>query len=417
MKKGIALEVDKLDQILEEEVRDWAKKYNKEWKSEEMGAEIASSIQLYHKFRADYIVFFQANFKALDPTQGEWLLNSMYLMLFSHWELIQRSAEQYSVDEQYKKMLDKGYAKIRSYKKQNKIPNLPTILYFEKVGKAKRFPFTPVFTIGIPMFDAYRQDWSAIPHELGHHIYWNSQFTVNNLTRTPLLGDNNIFAGIIDEAVDKVKLPLTDKALLAKKFNDWEEEIFAEVIGTQIGVEDDFAEAIWDKLRKRTNKVEDLFIDDGGHPLPLFLPYIRDYAKSVALSAPPNPTLDDEWGGELNLNPQSYMAKEDNPKKVSFSQIKPAMENVVQEICKTTRVDLQMNTFNDILLTGLAADAPTQKLIERALDTNFSFLEKNEFTCTKCGLRNQGTAGSTPCSKCGMLGSYLTAGYNFIVGA
>lgn len=416
MKQRFALEVDKLDQILNDEVRYWAAQYENKWKNKEMGAEIARSIQMYQKFRSDYIGFFQANFKALDPTQGEWLLNSMYLMLFSHWELIQRSAEQYSV-AQYKVLLDEGYAKIKAYRDQNKIPDLPTILYFEKVGKAKRFPFTPIYTIGIPMFDAYRHDWAAIPHELGHHIYWNSQFTVNNLTRTPLLGDNNIFAGIIDEAVDKVKLPLTDKALLAKKFNDWEEEIFAEVMGTQIGVADGFVEAIWDKLRKRTNKVEDLFIDDGGHPLPLFLPYLRDYAKSVALSVSPNLKLDDKWGDELNLNPQSYMAKEDNPKKVSFAQIKSAMENVVQEICKTTRGDLQMNTFNDILLIGLAADAPIQKLIERALDTNFSFLEKNEFTCTKCGLRNQGTAGATPCSRCGMLGSYLTAGYNFIVGA
>lgn len=406
----VQLGFSKLSEILSAEVGYWTAQYNKDWKSEEMGAAIAESIRVYQDFRTAYIQFFIDNLGELDIEHKEWLLNKMYAMLFSHWELIQRSAEQYTVP-QNKLLLDKGYAYILACKEQGEILNIPAILYFEKVGKAKRFPFTPVYAIGIPMFDAYQDDWSAIPHELGHHIYWNSEFTINGEKKIPLFGDKNIFSDMIERAVDSVNLPPTKKTLLKKKLKAWEEEIFAEAAGTLLGTmagSVDYTEAIWDKLRKQTRVVEDLFIDDGNHPLPLFLPYIREYAKTIFLSSNTDPVTDASWINNLHLEPQKFIETINNPRGLSVTEIKSALKNFLQETKALQRNDLSTNKFEDILSLGLIA-APKQKLIERALDVNFKYLEKNEFTCVLCGLKNQGNAGSSPCSSCGMPGSIATA--------
>lgn len=124
------------------------------------------------------------------------------------------------------------------------------VTYFQKANSIRVIPYAPVALIGIPFSAAtYDQDLLAIPHEIGHYVYWHEP-----LERGSLNGS------------------------LARHFWDqpawlsaWQEEIFADVYGALVAgpyMAIDFQDILADTSRTR------FITDDGEHPVSIARAYV-----------------------------------------------------------------------------------------------------------------------------------------------
>ncbi|MBX3011640.1 MAG: hypothetical protein KF832_09025 [Caldilineaceae bacterium] len=97
-----------------------------------------------------------------------------------------------------------------------------TITYFHKSAAVRVIPYMPVAMIGIPLTavginnqgeraEGVSQDLLAIPHEVGHYLYWNGQ-----VNQQPL------YQALAQQVIDPLVYP-------------WREEIFADVISCLVG--------------------------------------------------------------------------------------------------------------------------------------------------------------------------------------
>jgi hypothetical protein len=267
-----------------EEVVNWKKSYQDPAYSSQYTGRILCMIEAFEEFCKQYIK--QLNADPLLPE--EWFNNRLNYALLEYWEPILKAAEHHQVAP-YRALLDEGYGKLAEF--TDSIKNLlkkdvEIALYFDKVGKYKRYPFGDIFLIGIPLLDAYHHDWMAMPHELGHHVFWNSK--VSRLLPTPSTSQSDPSAALFewsslfDQEIDK-NLPAIseennrERRTLRATLEAWSEEIFADILGVRIAGEE-FADSGREKLKRNIEKADQLFVGDRDHPIPYLLPYIRDTA-------------------------------------------------------------------------------------------------------------------------------------------
>jgi hypothetical protein len=200
---------------------------------------------------------------------------------------------------------------------ENAEPTRPTVLtYFQKSVSIRLIPYAPIALIGIPFscmrlpeyvalgaakpknakkvkerFVSVAQDFMAIPHEMGHYLYWNG---TPRLTRELI---NSLSIPLEDEVLDelaKSPYPITVNQLLqaalatpgfvTKSYSlKWAEEIFADIYGCLIAGPY-IAKSAQD--RQITGRSRDeLLKDDGDHPLPAVRPQLFvDTLKSQLLN-------------------------------------------------------------------------------------------------------------------------------------
>lgn len=213
-------------------------------------------------------------------SKPSWLENSVDNVLLDYWEPILRAAEQHQ-SLIYLDMLSSGYSKLQQLQDEMKkrlgfaMSEVKIILYFDRSGKAKRYPFGRNYFIGIPLIDAYRGDWMALPHELGHQIYWNTKFSDDDTTLIAI-PSRNFLQKEIDGAMEQLTLEPNDlaRAAIRKMLEDWTEEIFADVVGVLIAGSE-FVETAWVRIGRKVENDSDLFLSDGEHPFLYLLPYLR----------------------------------------------------------------------------------------------------------------------------------------------
>lgn len=281
MKKGITT----ISDILSKEIFHWKGKLEPIGSSDVIGKNLANAIQAFDDFRTNYAFFFLSNLeKVKHPT--DWFLFRIEQTLLEYWEPIKRAVDHHI---QYPELVTLGTEQLEAYKKKLEITkDIPAILYFDKFPKALRLPFGPIFFIGIPLTDAYRGDWKAIPHELGHQVYWNSQFLIKDLSKIPYQKRSSrkliakpkesIFQDFIEESTTHSEWTPERIQEIKTSLGQWSEEIFAEVIGTKIAGKN-FVNASWGKILNYIQKPEDAFSNDGEHPKPFLLPFIRQYTN------------------------------------------------------------------------------------------------------------------------------------------
>jgi hypothetical protein len=261
---------------------------------------IFNMISDFHLFCEEYI---QELSKLSGSTSHPWLENTVDNVLLDYWKPILRSAEQNRADH-YQAFFENGDKKLNELQKvlegrlNFSMEDVHIVLYFDKTSNAERFPFRGTYLIGIPLIDAYRDDWMAIPHELGHHIYWNARFSKDDDNLLPELGTNFLEAEI-EAAMQQLKLSQEDRSREPIKniLNDWTEEIFADVVGARIAGKE-FCDAGWERIARLVDKKEDLFWSDGEHPFPYLLPYIRTAAAGIK--------FEDKWKKYFDLNDDEY---------------------------------------------------------------------------------------------------------------
>ncbi|MEZ4614303.1 MAG: hypothetical protein R2867_02135 [Caldilineaceae bacterium] len=135
------------------------------------------------------------------------------------------------------------------------------LTYFHKSPDTRVVPYAPVALVGIPATCYFLhldpsgtgvlRDLLAIPHELGHHLYWNgSKDTIQNQLRF---------------------LPLEQLSNLPDWLRFWLEEIFADSVSCIIG--GPIAALSFQDLQSQARN-DWLLRDDGVYPVPALRPFI-----------------------------------------------------------------------------------------------------------------------------------------------
>ena len=278
--------VMKISEILAMEISTWKAKLDPVEPPDEIVKNLRGAIETFEKFQSKYTDFFLANLDHLH-VPVDWFLFRAEQTLLEYWEPIKRAASHYI---QYPDLIRTGTEKLEGYKAQLEIARkIPVILYFDKVPRALRMPFGPILFVGIPLTDAYRDDWTAGPHELGHQVYWNSQFMVRNSSIMPRQNQSprrliakqkeEVFNEFIEEATANGNWANERKEEISANLAQWSEEIFAEIVGVKIAGEK-FTNAAWGKTLNYIRNPRDAFHDDGLHPKPYLLPFIRECASN-----------------------------------------------------------------------------------------------------------------------------------------
>jgi len=145
---------------------------------------------------------------------------------------------------------------------------MPAVLtYLQKSAHSRVIPYAPVAMVAVPYTCVpapggnsglmYRRDYLALPHEIGHYVYWHGTIP------------EGAFAGLAcHRAIPSrmTKLGMPNWAL------DWAEEIFADVYGCRVAgpmIALDFQDLQVD-LHARASFVT----NDGEHPTPYLRPEI-----------------------------------------------------------------------------------------------------------------------------------------------
>ena len=173
------------------------------------------------------------------------------------------------------------------------------LTYLQKSPDARVVPYAPVALIGIPRTchplqmlspQGIIRDLLAIPHELGHHLYWNGQDSTNNSQLRHSRPIN--------------RLEPSNPAWLAA----WFEEIFADVVTCVIGGPLTALSMQELQLQARNDW---LLVDDGVHPVAAF----RSYIYIVALEAMGMSTAADKMAERwrIKLTDRGLVSSGDEP--------------------------------------------------------------------------------------------------------
>ncbi|WP_420631316.1 hypothetical protein [Candidatus Leptofilum sp.] len=285
--------------ILNEHARNvnrWQKLYRDEPEEQPADRLLATVLADFAEFGEEYLdYFFNPRDEEIEQALATNKITRQRLQaralnaLQDYWDVVGRVAEQRQVTH-YREILDDGTSRAKDF--LEKLPfELPNVLIcFDNVWKIRHAPFTDTPFISTPYFyvaddDPAERDWYAIPHELGHYVYWNlgfrqvdgeRQWTIGNLADVRRLQD--VLQSDVTELLTQ-KLPddLTpeQKDLLQALILAWLEEIFADVVGTHLG-DAGFAESLQTVILNRAGTFKELAEDDGNHPPLIIRPFIRN---------------------------------------------------------------------------------------------------------------------------------------------
>ena len=253
-------------------ISELARKWQQRFTSENGYKEpIGQLLEEFASFASDYFGFFL-------PQNGEgnpklaYELNTALSNLQNEWAVISRACEQRHVDA-YQEQLRKADLQAKNYydrfKGFKENPAIVPITYFEKVFEISRYLFTPYPVISIPLqvFDN-PNEWLALAHELGHFIYWNS----------PSLEEfNTLHLGlkaIVQETI--LNSPNNDseaKKVIAEIWENWIEEIFADICGTLL-TGPKYAVSAQQIVLENNFENQEFAFDDEVHPPPYLRPLI-----------------------------------------------------------------------------------------------------------------------------------------------
>ncbi|MCP4369968.1 MAG: hypothetical protein GY797_17910, partial [Deltaproteobacteria bacterium] len=249
---------------------------------------LLSVIDQFQTFAQEFLGFFEnrstgilhksKGFNALDTTPDRLRFQAL-IALETYWTLVRRVAEQRQIDH-YREILDEGTRKAEEYLTQLGLDLPGVCLYFNKYTAIQYSPYSNVAFIGLPYFlvsaiDPDDRDWMAIPHELGHYVYWNLGYRLDkdgqNVWTLGSLADarqwqadlRNGVKIILEDNRENLNLKsAVEFNILQNNVLNWVEEIFADVVGTRLaGAE--FIKSYEKLIVSRTGKKDDLKINDG----------------------------------------------------------------------------------------------------------------------------------------------------------
>jgi hypothetical protein len=339
---------------------------------------LLAALQAFQVFAKDYQAYFEDLIQQgqLDPAQTT---------LFRVREQVENALEDYRAPLErvamqrqiagYREELDAATTETMRYLDKLKVAQ-EVLVYFDKVSLIQQLPYTAIPIIGIPyrlmpLRDGAGQDgdWMAIPHELGHYVFWHLAKPVDLARR-----QQQIAAEVRKAAQQALTGQLADEALvqgLADMIAAWTEEIFSDVIGVCLSGEA-FVDSLMGLIKRSIGNREELKTSDVEHPHLCLRPIIRLAALSHYSTAQPALDLTAKQAGwntffqeilgvnrlgqlRLRANPPTPLADPAKLNKAealtvlsgkatmdfSIAQIRPALIAVVDTLCQIADQILQ----------------------------------------------------------------------------
>jgi hypothetical protein len=287
------------------------------WQELYAGTPVGEAIAGFREFREDYSRYFEDVISNEEFDSGKFTgdnLRSRYQhALEDYWAPLGEVAMQRQV-EHYRALLDEG----TDIAQRRYLPNLNlpgVLIYFNKVANIKYCPYTSLPFVGTPYSSAAGGDWMAIPHEIGHYLYWNLG---SNLQET-----HQRHAEIKDEAAATLKeMPEPQRCTILA----WLEEIFCDVVGVRLGG-DEFVRSFQAFILSCAGNADELTENDGRHPPLAVRPFVREHALKIVSGE----TSGRDWDGFF---------KDTFGKGVAELNLKASPPNIKAMIKKMTKAEL-----------------------------------------------------------------------------
>jgi hypothetical protein len=165
------------------------------------------------------------------------------------------------------------------------LPETQMITYYQKSSSIRVIPYTNLALIGVPYsaLDEPR-DYLAIPHEVGHHVFWHGRATP---TAPPCGGASHLYYALADDGFLALKNLINPiRRAFAEWSYVWLEELFADIFGCWMAGP---AVALTVQHVMRAHSDPEFVTSDGDHPVPVLRPYIS--MKALYARALQNPTV------------------------------------------------------------------------------------------------------------------------------
>jgi len=197
------------------------------------------------------------------------------------------------------------------------VPFLPNqainsvLCYFHLFAHTRVLPYAPVALIGIPMSATrVKRDLLAIPHELGHYLYWHGDIssfinTTNASIRfnvieklSPPISQTQNSTGA-ETPMSSGSLPTQAAQLLSQHhwLKSWAEEFFADVVSCLLAGPIS-ALYLQDMLLQTRN--DWMYMDDGIYPIAAIRPLIHSETfKTLFPASPLGSQLETRWMTKL----------------------------------------------------------------------------------------------------------------------
>jgi hypothetical protein len=242
----------------------------------------AEAIAGFSAFGKDYLSFFDkliqdATFDSHRTTSHR-LRAQSYQAFNDYWAPLGEVAAQRQV-KPYRDLLDAATEKAKEYLVKLNLSLPGVLIYFNKVASIKFYPYTNIAFVGTPYTQVFFGDWMAIPHELGHYLYWNMGSTLAEVRKRHEKMQVGA-ATALNDVPELKRITPGDRLAAQAMVLSWLEETFCDVVGTRLG-EVEFKESLRTLIRNSASKADDLVVDDGHHaPLCLRI-FIREHAHKL----------------------------------------------------------------------------------------------------------------------------------------
>lgn len=219
-------------------------------------------------------------------SRNSFVVNNGIEKLLQEWNILSRASEQRLIGG-LKKDLEEASRLAKTFcKKWNSILQntdyrlQEPVVYFEKLFRISRSIYAPrIPVISIPLTDFDQsENWQSLAHEFSHHIFWNG-CSPDEISNTHERLREKVSAKLISPNGGNVRF-LQQQVNRAELWDNWLEEVFADVYGTLLaGLP--YAVSAQDRMADQVNRAEDFLIADHEHPCAYLRPLLSLYTLDL----------------------------------------------------------------------------------------------------------------------------------------
>jgi len=286
---------------------------------------LARVLDEFEEFGAAYVGYFEAHVKpSLKKAELVWLDAQVAQALDTYWVPLARISEQYQVPhykdiffaDSTEQAIECNLDKLREMVPGD-LSKFDMSLYFDKTTIVHRYPYTNMAFIGMPyrlVTGEQPLNLQAIPHELGHYVYWNmGELFDQTGDRIPFTAQQQAFESQTREQLKNLIQGETAPAVLRELQQrgagldealvnvllSWLEETFADIVGARLGG-NDYLNSTKKLITRGARTQEDLTRNDGRHPISCLRPFI--VAHTLELKGPSPDNDWDDFKTQFGLN-------------------------------------------------------------------------------------------------------------------
>ncbi len=294
----------------------------------------AEAIAGFRKFSEKYYNYFEQiiNNQEFDRNQttADRLRARFLQAINDYWSPLGEVAAQRRVQPYYD-LLNEITEQAQAYLDKLSLGLPGVLVYFNKVTSIKYCPYARIAFIGTPYTQLIFKDVMAIPHELGHYLYWNLGGSLSEVRQRHQRIKEGA-APVLKKVPELQQLDPAEGAAAEGMVLSWLEETFCDVVGTRLdGV--GFIESLQSLIKGSASNADELTENDDCHPPLCIRPFVRKHAHHLNGGTSPV-DWDDFFKGTFRIESVRSLELEAPP---------PNIESLMMKMPKKALVEMLMS--------------------------------------------------------------------------